>query len=134
MSARPATNMQTTATPRVFIVDDDAAVRAGLSLLVRACGWDPHPCASAGEFLDSYTAEDADCLLLDLQMPGMTGIELQQALAARGLTLPVIVVTAHADDPLAERSRAAGARAVVAKPFRNEELVREIRNALPAAA
>lgn len=124
--------MHTMVTPRVFIVDDDAAVRAGLSLLVRACGWEPHAYESAEEFLATYSPEGAECLLLDLQMPGIGGVELQNALASRGVTLPVIVVTAHADDPVAERSRAAGARAVVAKPFRNEELVREIRSALAA--
>jgi len=114
----------------VFIVDDDAAVRAGLSLLVRSCGWEPRAFASAEEFLDSYQPETRACLLLDLQMPGIDGPALQKVIADRGIQLPTIVVTAHKDEPLAERALAAGALAVVAKPFRNEELVRRIEEAL----
>ncbi len=129
MSAAQAIAPEMSAKPTVFIVDDDAAVRAGLSLLVRSCGWEPRPCASAEEFLGTFTPGPACCLLLDLQMPGMNGVELQAAIAERGLELPIIVVTAHKDHPMAERALAAGARAVIAKPFRHDELVRCIRSA-----
>jgi len=116
--------------PTVFIVDDDEAVRAGLSLLIRSCGWEPRAFASAEGFLNAYRRESHACLLLDLQMPGIDGPTLQEIIADLDLHLPTIVVTAHKDEPMAERALAAGALAVVAKPFRNEELVRRIEEAL----
>ena len=107
----------------VFIVDDDAAVRDALSLLVLSCGWTPHPCASAEEFLESFSRQRDACLVLDLQMPGISGADLQEILAELGADLPTIVVTAHPEHALARRARAAGALAVVSKPFRQEELL-----------
>ena len=118
------------ATATVFIVDDDAAVRDALSLLVLSCGWTPYPCGSAEEFLESYSRQRHACLVLDLQMPGISGADLQEILAEMGLSLPTIVVTAHPDHALARRARAAGAVAVMAKPFRQDELVRHIEAAL----
>jgi len=114
----------------IFIVDDDAAVRAGLSLLVRSCGWEPRAFASAEEFLHSYRREARACLLLDLQMPGIDGPTLQEIIADLDLRLPTFVVTAHKDEPMAERALTAGALAVVAKPFEKEELVKRIEEAL----
>lgn len=116
----------------VFIVDDDPAVRAAITLLVRSCGWNPIPCASGEEFLDAYQPTAPGCLLLDLHMAGMSGVELQGHLAERGIDLPVIVVTAHSDHPLADRARAAGARAILAKPFRDDDLLASIHQALTA--
>jgi FixJ family two-component response regulator len=112
--------------PTIYIVDDDAAVRAGLALLVESCGWMVCPCASAEEFLRTYSPDIPGCVVLDLQMPGISGADLQEIMAARGIDLPVIVVTAYKDHPLADRVRAAGARAVLAKPFDESDLVREI--------
>lgn len=114
----------------VYIVDDDAAVRDALSLLVLSCGWRPYACASAEEFLESYSRERNACLLLDLQMPGMSGADLQESLAEMGLTLPTIIITAHPEQALALRARAAGALAVVSKPFRQGELLLHIEQAL----
>lgn len=116
--------------PVVFIVDDDAAVRAGLALLVESCGWTVRACASAEEFLVSYDPGDGGCLVLDLQMPGVSGADLMQILAEQDITLPVIIVTAYKDHPMTDRARAAGARAVIAKPFDEGDLVREIEAAL----
>jgi len=130
VSTHPQSVTANPAPTTVFIVDDDAAVRAGLSLLVHSCGWEPRAFASAAEFLDSYQPQARACLLLDLEMPGIDGPTLQKLIADRDLRLPTIVVTAHQDEPLAARALAAGALAVVAKPFRNEELVRRIEKAL----
>ena len=117
----------------VFIVDDDAAVRDALSLLVLSCGWVPHPCASAEEFLGSYSRERNACLVLDLQMPGISGADLQEIMTEAGMDLPTIIITAHPDHALARRARAAGALAVVCKPFRQDELVQTIERALRPA-
>jgi FixJ family two-component response regulator len=117
----------------IYVVDDDLAVRTAVSLLVESCGWQPRAFASAEEFLDAYEPGGASCLLLDLQMPGMSGVELQRIIADVDLPLPVIVITAHHDRPIAAEARAAGALSVVAKPFRDQELIDAIRTALAGA-
>lgn len=114
----------------VYIVDDDPAVRAGLALLVKACGWRPKPFASAEDFLDSYSREERGCLVLDIQMPGITGADLTDMMDNLGIRLPVIIVTAYQDHPLTERAKASGALAVIPKPFRDEDLVNSIQRAL----
>ncbi len=114
----------------VFIVDDDAAVRDALSLLVHAWGWTPRACASAEEFLECYSRQRDACLVLDLQMPGISGVELQEILAELSLQLPTIIITAHPDNAMASRAKEAGALAVVAKPFRHGELLSCIERAL----
>ena len=81
----------------VFVVDDDAAIRDALSLLISLRGLRTQVFESAGHFLDTYRSEWRGCLLADLQMPGMSGLELQAELKARGIALPVIVLTAHGD-------------------------------------
>ena len=108
---------------RVYIVDDDAAVRSALGLLARSCGWTPCPFDSAQAFLDQYQPDNESCLLLDLNMPGMNGAELCEALRTRESQLPVFIVTAHQDTPLANRALKAGARAVLAKPVDSDELL-----------
>jgi FixJ family two-component response regulator len=119
--------------PTIYIVDDDPAVRAGISLLVRACGWRPEPCSGVQDFLDTYARDRAGCLIVDLQMPGLSGADLLDVMAGLGIRLPTIVVTAFPDHPLARRAVAAGARAVVSKPFRDEHLVVQIEAALATA-
>lgn len=114
----------------VFVVDDDSAVRAAISLLVMACGWDAVPCASADEFLQRYSRAARQCLVLDLQMPGLSGVELQVALRRRGDDIPIIVVTAHHDHPDADHARMHGAQAVLGKPFRDHDLMDCIERAL----
>ena len=117
----------------VFIVDDDAAVRDALSLLVYSWGWTPHACASAEEFLECYSRERNACLVLDLQMPGISGADLKEILVELDLDLPTIVITAHPDHAQAARALRAGAVAVVPKPFRHDELLAVIERALATA-
>jgi two-component system, LuxR family, response regulator FixJ len=114
----------------VYIVDDDPAVRGALALLVESSGWEVAAYPSAEAFLGAYRRGDADCLVLDLQMPGMNGVELQQELAARGIDIPIIVITAFSDHPLTLRAREAGALTILTKPFKHEALLRSIKQAL----
>jgi FixJ family two-component response regulator len=114
----------------VFVVDDDSAVRAAISMLVAACGWDAIPCANADDFLCRYSRATRQCLVLDLQMPGLSGVDLQLALRRRGDDIPIIVVTANHDHPDAELARVHGAQAVLGKPFRDGDLVDCIERAL----
>ncbi|MCP5151103.1 MAG: response regulator [Ectothiorhodospiraceae bacterium] len=116
--------------PTVFVVDDDAAVRAALDMLLRVCGWQTRCCGSAQEFLQVFDASQTGCLVLDLQMPGMTGVELQEMLSDLDIQLPVIIITAYTDHALTERARAAGAVAVLRKPFHDEELVSTVQSVL----
>ena len=117
----------------MFIVDDDDAVRDSLSLLVQAWGWTPRPCASAEEFLECYSRQRDACLVLDLQMPGISGADLQEILVELSLQLPTIIITAHPDHAMASRAIAAGALAIVAKPFRHDHLLSCIERALSIA-
>ena len=93
----------------VYIVDDDAAVRSALSLLAYSCGWTPHAFASAEAFLTANVQAGDACLLLDLDMPGMTGADLCERLSRDGVDLPIVIVTAHQDTALAERARSSQA-------------------------
>lgn len=117
-------------TARIYVVDDDDAVRAAVSLLVRTCGWEAVPCVDAEDFLERYTPDEDQVLVVDLRMPGMTGVELQRELRRRGDPLPVIVVTAHHDLPEARLAFDQGARAVLRKPFNDQDLLDWIRHAL----
>ncbi|MGI9331929.1 MAG: response regulator transcription factor [Gammaproteobacteria bacterium] len=132
MNADTSTQIMEDEAPVVFIVDDDEAVRDALTLVISMHGWVARPCASAGEFLQTYTGQQPACLLLDLAMQGMNGAELLEALKSASKSLPAIVVTAHQDHPMAKRALKAGAIAVVSKPFRNEELTALIQSVLPA--
>jgi two-component system response regulator FixJ len=115
---------------RVFIVDDDAAVRQAVTLLVQSLGLRAQAYASAEAFLEAYEPVGDGCLVLDLHMPGMNGVELQRELAARGVRIPVIVITAYKDDPLTARAQEAGAVTVLYKPFKRDILLRSIESAL----
>ncbi len=115
---------------RVFIVDDDAAVRQAVTLLVQSLGLRAQAYASAEAFLEAYDPGSDGCLVLDLHMPGMNGVELQQELTARGMRIPVIVITAYKDDPLTVRAQEAGALTVLYKPFKRDVLLRSIESAL----
>lgn len=116
--------------PTVYIVDDDAAVRESLSLLLGLRGLRTRAFASAAAFLEACRPEWSGCLLLDLKMPGMGGLELQGELQARGLALPVIVVTAHGDVASARAAFKAGAVDFVEKPIDDEALLHIVRAAL----
>ena len=115
---------------RVFIVDDDAAVRQAVTLLVQSLGLPAQAYASAEAFLEAYDPGSDGCLVLDLHMPGMNGVELQKELVARGVRIPVIVITAYKDDPLTVHAQEAGAVTVLYKPFKRDVLLRSIESAL----
>lgn len=106
----------------VFIVDDDDAVRGAMKVLMLSLGWNVKTYASGPTFLDAISRVVPDCVLLDLNMPDMNGAEVQEALRARGITVPVIVVTSCGDAQLLSRARAAGVREMLGKPFRDEDL------------
>jgi len=114
----------------VFIVDDDEGVRDGLSLLLDTVG---QPCelySSAPEFLDSYEEDNGGCLVLDIRMPRMTGLDLQEKLIEMGSQLPIIFITGHGDIPMAVDAMRRGAIDFIRKPFREQDLLDRINEAL----
>ncbi len=127
---------ENTVRPQVHVVDDDEGVRSMLSLLVESWGMEPRVHADAQSFLESGFGNGSGphCLILDLQMPGMNGAELREALQARGADIPTVVLTARPNDPLAQRALTAGARTVLAKPFDAARLETEVRRAVEDAA
>lgn len=116
--------------PTVFIVDDDEAMRDALDTLIRSVGIRTSLHASADEFLAGYDPEQPGCLVLDVRMPGMSGLDLQDALAKQGIELPVIIITGHGDIPMAVRAMRAGAVDFLEKPFREQELLHRIHQAV----
>jgi FixJ family two-component response regulator len=116
--------------PVVFIVDDDEAVRSSLRLLLKSVGLVPTALGSAREFLDKYDPAQPGCLVLDVRMPGMSGIELQETLNRQGAVIPVIFITGHGDVPMAVEAMQAGAFDFLQKPFRDQDLIDRIQRAL----
>jgi len=116
--------------PIVFIVDDDEAVRNSLRLLVKSVGLTAAALDSAQEFLASYDPLQPGCLVLDVRMPGMSGLELQQQLNLRGAVIPVIFITGHGDVPMAVEAMQQGAFDFLQKPFRDQDLIDRIQRAL----
>ena len=118
---------------RIAIVDDDVAVRNSLSLLLDASSFQTETYGSAADFRDSLLGDPPQCLIVDLQMPDMTGIELQQHLVRAGIDIPTIAITAHNEFGAEERCRAAGAKAYLIKPFDDDTLVAAINSAIGSA-
>jgi len=116
--------------PVVFIVDDDEAVRNSLRLLVKSIGLNATVLGSAQEFLTSYDPMQPGCLVLDVRMPGMSGLELQQQLNLRGAVIPVIFITGHGDIPMAVEAMQQGAFDFLQKPFRDQDLIDRVQKAL----
>ena len=116
--------------PIVYLVDDDDAVRDSLSLLMKSVGLASREFASATEFLAAYEPDQYGCLVLDIRMPGMSGLELQQELRRRQSTLPIIFISAHGDIPMAVEAVRQGASDFIQKPFDDGELVVKVRDAL----
>jgi len=116
----------------VFLVDDDDAVRDSVSLLMRSAGLRTREFASAAEFLDAYDGKQAGCLLLDVRMPAMSGLELQKELSRRGYALPIVFISAHGDIPMAVEALRRGAVDFVPKPFDDQELLAKVKLALAA--
>jgi len=117
--------------PLVAVVDDDDAVREALSDVLRAFGFAVEDFSSAEAFLAFEGMERTDCLVLDIAMPGMTGLELQRELKRRGRRIPIVFITAHADQTLRPRVLAAGAAEILFKPFTETALLDAVRAALP---
>jgi FixJ family two-component response regulator len=118
----------------VFVVDDDADVRDSIAELLDSVGLRAACFATAQAFLDAYDAERSGCLVLDVRMAGMSGLELQQRLLDMGARLPVILVTGHGDVPMAVEAMKAGARDFLQKPYRDQALLDAINHALNADA
>ena len=114
----------------VFLIDDDAGVRDSLSLLLSLKNISTQPFASADSFLETYTPERSDCVLTDLRMPGMTGLELQTAMRERHIELPIVVFTAHGDVATARAALKNGAFDFLEKPVDEAMLLDVLRNAL----
>ena len=119
-----------TAIPIVFIVDDDISVRESLELLVRNENWKPETFASAQEFLDYPRTLVPSCLVLDLSLPGLNGLELQKQLAVEHSDMPIIFITGYGDVPKSVQAMKAGAVEFLTKPLDYDVLVSAIRNAL----
>jgi FixJ family two-component response regulator len=119
-----------TATPIVFIVDDDVSVRESLEALIRKVGWQPETFASAQEFLDRPRSLVASCLVLDMQLPGLNGLELQKRIAVERADMPIIFITGYGDVPKSVQAMKAGAVEFLTKPVSNEDLLAAIRQAL----
>lgn len=118
----------------IFILDDDAAVRDSLSMLIESAGYQAEAFASCREFLARPPFPPRACLLLDIHMPEMSGLQLQDEMARRGLKLPVIVMTGQADVPVAVRAMKAGALDFIEKPFSDDVMLESVRNALASSA
>jgi two-component system response regulator FixJ len=114
----------------VYVVDDDEGVRESLRPLIESVGLRVETYASASAFLDDYQADTFGCLLLDVRMPGMSGLELQETLATRGISLPVLVITGYADVPTAVRAMKTGALDFIEKPFNKQDLLEKIQRAI----
>ena len=117
------------AEPIVYVVDDDASVRRSLQWLVESIGLKAAALASAREFLTAYDASQPGCLVLDLRMPDMSGLELQEELARRGQGIPVIIITGYGEIPAAVRAMKAGAIDFIEKPFSEHTLLERIQEA-----
>lgn len=115
---------------RVSIVDDDAPVREALKNLMRSARFDVEAFGSAEEFLASERLHHTECLILDLYLPGMTGFDLQERLNAERREIPIIFITAHADEKSRQRALAAGAVELLGKPVRREPLFKAIQSAI----
>src|ERR687895_477889 len=113
----------------VFVVDDDISVRESLDSLIRTAGWEPETFASAKEFLSRPRVAVPCCLVLDVTLPGLTGLELQQQLAER-TDMPIIFITGHGDVPMTVQAMKAGAVEFLTKPFNEAVLLDAIRGAL----
>jgi FixJ family two-component response regulator len=118
--------------PVISIIDDDASVRIATDRLVRSLGYVTHTFASADEFLRSPQVDTTSCVIADVQMPGMSGLELQDLLRAQGRRLPIVFITAFPEENVRARAIAAGAIGFLTKPFDGATLIKSLEAALMA--
>jgi FixJ family two-component response regulator len=116
--------------PIVFVVDDDPAMRASLRWLIESVGLAVRTASTAQEFLATYDPGSPGCLVLDVRMPGMSGLDLQAEMAARRIELPILIITGYAEVPIAVRAMKAGAFDFIEKPFSDQTLLDRIRKAI----
>jgi FixJ family two-component response regulator len=116
--------------PVVFVIDDDAGVRQALESLIRSVGLRVQTFASTHDFLKSERTSEPGCLVLDVRMPGRSGLDFQRDLTEAGIHIPVIFVTGHGDIPMSVRAMKAGATEFLTKPFRDEDLLGAVREAI----
>jgi FixJ family two-component response regulator len=116
--------------PTVFVVDDDEAVRGSLKLLLKSIDLPVIAYPSAPDFLAAYRTDQAGCLILDIRMPGMSGLELQQQLNMRGAVIPVVFISGHGDIPMAVEAMQHGAFDFLQKPFRDQDLIDRVQKAM----
>ena len=116
--------------PIVHVVDDEEDVRGALALLLRSVNLGAQTYGSAQEFLDTYRGGSPGCLVVDVRLPGISGLELQERLVKAGITLPVIVITGHGDIPMAVRAMRAGALDFIEKPFNDQALIDRVHEGI----
>ena len=116
--------------PIIALVDDDPSVRRGLERLIRSMGWKAETFASAQEFLDRVGVEAPSCVVLDLQLPGLTGLELQKQMAEVGLETPIVFLTGHGNIPATVQAMKAGAIEFLTKPVEEQDLLKAIHEAI----
>lgn len=117
-------------TPTIYVVDDDESMRQAIALLLRTVGYNPVVYARPADFLAKYDANQHGCVVLDIRMPEMSGLEVQQQLNRAGALLPVIFITGHGDIPMAVQAMKDGAFDFLTKPFRDQDLLDRINSAL----
>jgi FixJ family two-component response regulator len=122
--------MKSAAVPTVFIVDDDRSMRQAIQDLVESVGLRAEPYATGQEFLRRQLTSHPSCLVLDVRLPQMSGLDLQRQLAEIGLQIPIIFITAHGDIPMSVRALKSGAVEFLTKPFRDQDLLDAIQQAL----
>src|SRR5258705_9450702 len=120
--------------PIVFVVDDDISVRESLELMIKFAGWQPEMFASATEFLAHPRTATPSCLVLDVSLPDLNGLELQKLIASDRTDMPIIFITGHGDVPMTVQAMKAGAVEFLTKPFDDEELLSAIRHAIKRSA
>lgn len=121
---------ETQVEPTVFVVDDDEAIRKALSLLLKSVNIISETYESAQEFLDAYDPSRPGCLVLDVRMPGMSGLDLQKHLADKGITIPIVIITGHGDVPMAVEAVKMGAVEFIEKPFRDQVLLESVQKGI----
>jgi FixJ family two-component response regulator len=129
-SVHPVRSISRRLTPVVFVVDDDLSIREALDVLIRGEGWESETYASARDFLARPAVAGPSCLVLDVSLPDLNGLELQTFIASDRPGLPIIFITGYGDIPMTVRAMKAGAVEFLAKPFDDRTLLRAIKNAL----
>jgi FixJ family two-component response regulator len=116
--------------PTVYVIDDDAAVREGLDSLIRSVGFQVQQFTSAAEFLESKLPSVPGCLVLDVRLPGLSGLDLQRELASTNVQIPIIFITGFGDIPMSVQAMKAGAIEFLTKPFREQDLLDAVQQAI----